>query len=68
MIDCFEVLAKAEKAFEASPNKDARLAALQQLRERIGEARSIFVESIVQEAKKPRALADGRGFACSCQY
>ena len=57
MTNCAEVLERAERAFVATTNK-ARLAA-QQHRERVGEARSIFVQSIVREAKKPRALADG---------
>ena len=59
MTNCAEVLERAERAFVATTNKEARLAALKQLRERVGEARSIFVQSIVREAKKPRALADG---------
>ena len=59
MFNCAEVLEKAERAFVAPSNKDTRVAVLRLLRERVGEARSIFVESIVKEAKKPRALADG---------
>ena len=54
-----DILAKAEHALTSAPEWATRVSALKHLRERVEAVRTSLSESIVREARKPIALAEG---------